>query len=148
MAKGKRTNKFGNKKVVLNGITFDSEGEAERWPVLLEQQRLGLISNLERQKTIPAVINGKVVFRYKCDFRYMRGGKRVVEDYKSEFTRRLPDYRIKVKVLRALYNLEIVEVIKEKKRGKGARRGAAAEDGGDGGRTLPESRPGRPDGGG
>lgn len=99
--------------MVLDGITFDSKSEAERWPVLLEQQRRGLIQSLERQKTIVAVINGVVVFRYKCDFRYMRGGRRVVEDVKSKFTRTLPEYRLKMKTLRALYNLEIVEIIKK-----------------------------------
>lgn len=97
----------------MDGITFDSKSEAARWPVLLEEQRQGLIQNLERQKTIAAVINGKIVFRYKCDFRYIRGGRRVVEDVKSSFTRTLPEYRLKMKTLRALYNLEIVEIIKK-----------------------------------
>lgn len=114
---------------MLDGITFDSEAEAARWPLLQAEQRAGRIQNLERQKTIAAVINGIVVFRYKADFVYMRRGTRIVEDVKSSFTRTLPEYRLKMKVLRALYGLGIVEIIKEKKRGTSKARGARPQVG-------------------
>lgn len=121
------TSKYRNKKVVLDGITFDSRGEADRWAELVEMQRIGQIHFLQRQVNIPAVVNGKLIFRYRADFTFVRGGKRVVEDYKSSFTRTLPDYRIKKKLLSAL-GTEIVEIVREKKRGD-KRRGAAAGDG-------------------
>jgi hypothetical protein len=97
--------------VTLGGLTFDSEREAARWVELLAELRAGLVSNLVRQKTIWAVIGGRRVFRYVADFVYVRAGRRVVEDVKSEFTAKLPTYRLKKKVLAAL-GVEITEVIR------------------------------------
>lgn len=102
---------------------FDSRAEADRWLELKEELRAGGISNLERPKRIPVVINGVVIFRYKPDFRYVRDGKRVTEDVKSEFTAGLREWKRTKKILKALYNLDVVVVIRGKRRGKA--RGAA-----------------------
>ena len=42
--------KYGNKKVELNGIIYDSKKEANRHQELLMLERAGEISDLERQK--------------------------------------------------------------------------------------------------
>lgn len=106
-------NKYRNTKVVVDGITFDSKSEAARWPVLLEEQRQGLIQDLRRQHSIPVVLGGKLVFRYRADYSYVRNGRRVIEDCKSSFTRMLPEYRLKKKILAAHLGVEIVEIIKK-----------------------------------
>ena len=41
-----QTKKYGNKKVVYDGIKFDSEREGNRYLFLCEQQRQGLITDL------------------------------------------------------------------------------------------------------
>ena len=41
--------KFFNKKVTIGGIKFDSKKEGERWLVLLDMQKKGVISDLQRQ---------------------------------------------------------------------------------------------------
>ena len=83
-------NNFGNKKTVVDGITFDSQKEAARWQELKLMQRAGLICELQRQ--VPFVLipkqerNGKVIERpvvYKADFVYRENGEDVVEDVKS-----------------------------------------------------------------
>lgn len=88
-------NKYHNKKIVIDGIKFDSKKEAERYKELKLRQELGLISNLELQKKfvlIPAQYEGfkkdrKLIERecsYKADFYYIDdNGITVVEDVKG-----------------------------------------------------------------
>lgn len=111
--------------MVRGGITFDSYPEADRWFELVEEQRAGRITLLERQVVIPVVINGVKVFRYTADFRYFRGGARVVEDVKSAYTAGLREWKRTKKILEALYGLKVVEVIRGKKRGDKKRNPAA-----------------------
>jgi hypothetical protein len=103
--------------VVRNGITFDSRPEADRWDELVAERAAGRITNLTRQVVIRVVINGVFVFRYTADFQYMRDGKRVVEDVKSPYTAKFREWKRTRKIIKALYNLDIVEVIRGKKRG-------------------------------
>ena len=46
--------KYKNKKVVLNGITFDSQEEARRYRDLSLLERVGEIESLELQKLVDA----------------------------------------------------------------------------------------------
>ncbi len=62
----------------------------------------GSIQGLRRQVRIPIVWNGIRVCMYVADFVFVRGGRRVVEDVKSAFTKTLPVYRLKKKMLAAL----------------------------------------------
>ena len=41
--------KYGAKKVTVDGITFDSKKEANRWCELRLMERAGVITGLERQ---------------------------------------------------------------------------------------------------
>ena len=109
--------KYGNKKVVLDGIKFDSRREADRYAHLKVLERLGEISGLELQKKfvlVPAQRNkaGKVTERaitYRADFYYFdkRQGKWVVEDAKGVKT---DVYKMKKKLMRSVHGLEIMEV--------------------------------------
>lgn len=109
-------NKYGNKKTVVDGITFDSMKEANRWAELKLLERAGEIQNLQRQ--VPFVLipkqvrNGKVVERpviYKADFVYTESGQEVVEDVKSPITK-TKEYILKRKLLLWQFGLQIKEV--------------------------------------
>jgi hypothetical protein len=96
--------------VVIGGHRFDSKKEARRWFELLAKQDAGAITSLRRQVRIPIRVNGVVVSRYVADHVYVEQGKRVVEDVKSAITRKDRTYRLKKRLLAALYGFEIREV--------------------------------------
>jgi hypothetical protein len=81
-----RRNKYGAKRVELkSGEKFDSQGEAGRWLELQRDQRLGLITELERQPTWRIDHGGVFVCSIKMDFRYKDAdGLVIVEDYKGK----------------------------------------------------------------
>lgn len=110
--------KYGNQKTVLDGITFDSRKEANRWAELKLLERAGKISFLERQPSfvlIPKQVrDGKVIERpvvYKADFTYEDNetGQVVVEDVKSQATK-TKEYVIKRKLMLWEYGIQIQEV--------------------------------------
>jgi hypothetical protein len=45
---GEKRSKYGNKRCVVDGITFDSHLEAARWVALKDQEARGLIADLRR----------------------------------------------------------------------------------------------------
>lgn len=96
-------------KTEVDGITFDSRKESRRWLELLTLQRAGAITALRRQVRIPIVCNGVCVCHYVADAVYLEAGRRVIEDTKSAFTRTLPVYRLKKKLLKAIHNIDIRE---------------------------------------
>ncbi len=105
--------KYHNKKTVINGITFDSKHEAERYLELVFMQKSGLISDLKLQvpfELIPAVkINGKTNRKavYVADFVYKdEKGNMVVEDAKGVKT---DVYKLKKKLMAWIHNIEIKE---------------------------------------
>ena len=103
--------KYRNRKTVCNGITFDSAKEARRYADLVLAERSGEIVNLERQARFSIEVNRMKIATYIADFTYeLRDGTLVVEDVKSPATRKLPAYRLKKKLMLALYQIEIQEV--------------------------------------
>lgn len=117
--------KYNNKKVIVDGIEFDSKKEAKRYRELRLLERAGGIHSLELQKEfvlIPTqreadtvgvrggVKKGKVIehaVKYKADFVYIQNGKRVVEDTKGMRTK---DYIIKRKLMLYVHQIRIKEV--------------------------------------
>lgn len=109
-AKEAKKAKYGNKKVKVGDEELDSIKEANRYKELMLQEQAGLISNLRRQVKYTLHCNGEAICSYDADFVYERNGKRIVEDVKSEMTRKLPVYRIKKKMMLACHGIEIQEV--------------------------------------
>lgn len=107
LLKPKKQPKYRNKKCVVDGIQFDSEKEAYRWPLLKELERQGKIRNLRRQVPYKLYVNRMKIAVYKADFVYEDGGETVVEDVKGVRTR---DYISKAKLMKAIYGIEIKEV--------------------------------------
>lgn len=128
-----KESKYGAKKVICNGIEFDSRKEANRYKELYFLLRAGHIQDLELQKSfelIPAqykvVTTGEVYKRgakkgqpktktvcvensvvYVADFAYKEKGETVVEDTKGF---RTADYIIKRKLMLYVYGIQIKEV--------------------------------------
>lgn len=97
-----RKSKYGAEKVTVDGLTFDSKKEANRYRELKILEKIGEITNLQMQVKyvlIPAqrepdtvgkrggIIKGKLIERevsYIADFVYTDvNGNRVVEDVKG-----------------------------------------------------------------
>lgn len=124
-------NKYGNKKVIVNGEVFDSKRELMRYQELKMLERCGLIKDLKRQVTYELIptqreestrvytkgrkkgqpIEGKIIEKavtYIADFVYTdtATGKEVVEDAKGMRTR---DYIIKRKLMLYIHGIKIQE---------------------------------------
>lgn len=106
-----RTNKYGNKKTTVDGITFDSSKEAHRYGELVMMQRAGLISGLERQPKFDLIVNGEKVGKYTADYRYFDhvAGHTIVEDVKSKPTMTAV-YRLKKRLMKAIHRIDIKEI--------------------------------------
>jgi hypothetical protein len=94
----------------VDGITFDSAKEAKRWQELRLRERAGEITGLTRQMPWTLEVNRQTVCTYVPDFSYCERGEVIVEDVKSEMTRKLPVYRLKKKLMQAIHGIEIREV--------------------------------------
>ena len=105
-----KRNKYGSRATVVDGVRFDSRKEAKRWQLLKAMEESGEITRLRRQVRFDLAVNGIAVCAYVADAVYERGGATVVEDVKSAPTRRNRAYRIKRKLMRAVWGIEIQEV--------------------------------------
>jgi len=102
-------NKYNAKKTEFMGFKFDSKWEAERYGQLVSMQMAGVVQDLERQVKFDIIINDVKICRYVADFVYTlvhEDGKRekIVEDAKGVQT---TDFKIKMKLMKAVNNIEI-----------------------------------------
>jgi len=107
----------GGKKVVIDNKKFDSMKEAERYLFLKDQQDSGKIADLQCQIRYRFIVDSVHICDYIADFVYTTkdvDGQTisVTEDFKSAWSRTKPEYRIKKKLLFALYNITLKEVLK------------------------------------
>jgi hypothetical protein len=90
--------KYRNEPTMADGIRFDSKKEARRYRMLKAAESAGVVSELRRQVRYQLHCpGGLTVSVYVADFVYQRDGATVVEDVKSEATRKLPMYLLKKK---------------------------------------------------
>ena len=104
-----KPSKYRNKKVVIDGIEFDSLAESRRWFERVWAQKRGEISELRRQVDIPIYVNGVEVCFWRADHVYMENGVEVWEDVKGKAT---DLYLLKKKLIEACYGKQIREVRK------------------------------------
>lgn len=102
--------KFGNQKVVIDGIEFDSKKEARRYQELKIRVMSKEIWDLKMQERFPLEVNGHHIADYLADFTYMTAFGKVVEDVKSVITRKHPVYRLKNKLMNACHGIKITEI--------------------------------------
>lgn len=104
--------KYRAKKTCVDGITFDSKREADRYLVLKSMEEDGTIGDLRRQvryELVPAFdVDGRHYrpVYYVADFVYRKNGREVIEDVKGM---RTDVYRLKSKLFARRYG----KVIKE-----------------------------------
>lgn len=110
---------------------FDSTLEFERFKILKSFEKEGVITDLETQVSFELIPsqpydektvqpNGVVSYKrrtmrgtkYIADFTYKHDGVLVVEDTKSDITKKKPEYRIKKKLMLMIHNILIKEVTK------------------------------------
>lgn len=97
---------------MIDGFTFDSKKEATRYLVLRDMRRRGEVSDLELQVRFELSLTGIDGSRHKiadyvADFCYdLPDGTPVVEDVKGF---RTDVYRLKRKLMLAIYGVEILE---------------------------------------
>ena len=107
----KKESKYHNKKVTVDGITFDSIKEADRWKELRLMEQAGEIVGLVRQVRIELIPKTKLyrAISYVADFVYFdkRTGKTVYEDVKGMKT---DVYKLKKKLLYWRHGIEVNEV--------------------------------------
>ncbi len=105
----KPLNKYGNKRVELNGRTYDSQREANHAALLQTLERAGKIAGLEYQKRIVLVPgDGKLrPIVYVADFYYCDEDGTHIVDCKGFKTQ---VYRLKKRMAALLLNITIEEV--------------------------------------
>ncbi|MBR2554333.1 MAG: DUF1064 domain-containing protein [Aeriscardovia sp.] len=123
--------KYNASKCIVDGITFDSRKEANRYLELKLLERGGLIKDLELQKDFELlpnqyapdeikmlkngkekIVKGKLLERrviYRADFAYidMATNEQVVEDVKGI---KLPEYILKRKMLLYFHGIKLIEI--------------------------------------
>lgn len=106
MGRPKR-NKYGNRRVEVDGIRFDSQKEARYYEELMLRYRAGDLKLVLLQ--VPFILPGPV--KYYADFLTIdNDGRFEVIDVKSEATRKNRVYINKKKQMKAVWGIEIKEV--------------------------------------
>ena len=99
--------KYGSKKCKAMGLTFDSQGERDRYFFLCDAVRSGKIKNLQRQIKYPLEVNGQLICIIIPDFVYdLPDGTQIVSDFKGGY-KLPPDWPIKAKLLKSIHGIEI-----------------------------------------
>lgn len=114
-------NKMRNIKTVVDDIVFDSKLEAEYYRQLKWQIMAGTIKSFELQVPFLIEINKMRICKYYADFviTNLDGTKEVI-DTKGFIT---PLYRLKKKLVEAVYNIKIKEIYKKEVYKNGKKRG-------------------------
>lgn len=81
-----RRSKYGNRKVTVDGLLFDSKGEASRWLELCLLEKAKEISGLKRQVRYSLYSNDMHICDYVADFEYSQNGAIITEDFKGVVT--------------------------------------------------------------
>jgi len=105
-----KKSKYGNRKVVIDGITFDSATEGRYYSALKLREKAGEVFEVQLQTPYALTVNGQLVCTYKPDFVFydaIEKRNRVV-DVKGVQTK---DFIIKKKLMRACHGIE-VEIVK------------------------------------
>ena len=105
-AKKKKGNKYGNKKVTVSGVTYDSKGEYQRECALKIQEKSGIIKNLKRQVRFSFIHNNVKICDYIADWAYtiVETGTPVIEDWKGFET---DMFKLKSKMMKAFYGIDV-----------------------------------------
>jgi hypothetical protein len=111
----KKTSKYHNHAVIIDGMRFASKGEAERYIELRDMKLKREIIDFERQPKFVLLdkfkkpdADGKIIkypaIKYYADFRVTHlDGQQTVEDVKGKGGYTTPDFRIKQKLFESKF---------------------------------------------
>jgi len=99
-----KRSKYGSIPTTVDGIRFDSLGEAKYYGTLKYRAILGEIAGLRLQVKFPLHVRDKLICTYIADFVYTENGRQVVDDYKGV---RTPTFNLKAKLFEAIYGFPI-----------------------------------------
>lgn len=112
--------KYNNTKREYDGHKFDSLKELGRYKILSVWLACGVISQLELQKPfviVPSVVlikdskpKKKPAVKYIADFVYVQDTRVIIEDVKSEATKKLPVYRLKIHLMKHVHGFDVTEI--------------------------------------
>lgn len=113
----KRKSKYGNTVVETDDMKFDSKKEERHYRKLKVMERAGLIKDLQHHVLFsvaekvyyPSIGKHKRETTYEADFTYIRDGKLIVEDVKSDATI-TPLYVLKKQLMMEKHGIEVMEV--------------------------------------
>ena len=108
-----RRSKYGNKRIkTAAGVSFDSLSEQRRWHELQLLERAGEIRDLTLPPRFPIEVNGYHIADYVADYGYecrdRLGWVKIVEDRKAGSVTQTDVFRLKRKLLKALYGIDIL----------------------------------------
>ncbi len=103
--------KYRNEPCKIDGHKFASKKERRRWLELRLLEKAGEIGSIVCQPKYALIVQGVYVGKYIGDFLYVdiRTGRSIVEDVKSPATK-TPVYRLKKRLVAAIYGIDVVEV--------------------------------------
>lgn len=99
-----KKSKYGNRKVTIDNIVFDSEKEGRRYQDLKLLLQAGEISDLRLQVKYELNEGGKYSLVYIADFTYLSGGELIVEDCKGFKT---AVFKKKEKLMKKVHGINI-----------------------------------------
>lgn len=104
-----KRSKYRNVKTIVDGITFASKKEANRYLELKMLFAAGKIGLAGRQVKFSLDVNGVHICNYIADFRYLdhESNKVIVEDVKGKRTR---EYIIKKNLMLACHGIDVAEI--------------------------------------
>lgn len=122
----KRTNKYNARKVVIDGIEFDSTKEGKRYLVLKKAQEAGVINELKLQPRWDALPAKKETYvehlktkdkikertivqpiKYTADFSYIKDGAMIVEDIKPCKSMISRDVSLRIKLMKYFHDIDV-----------------------------------------
>ncbi|HRI20172.1 MAG TPA: DUF1064 domain-containing protein [Panacibacter sp.] len=108
----KKRSKYNAQRINAEGMEFDSRKEAKRYRELKILLKEGIIMFLATQVEFSFQLKGQKIASYYADFVYQDivTGDLIVEDVKSDATRKLPVYRLKKKMMLVQHGIKIKEV--------------------------------------
>ena len=107
-SKPSRYTRASKARRTVDGHTFDSLAEVKRYGELKVRELLGEVSDIETQHKFECTVNGIHVLSYKVDFAYTdRERGRMYEEIKSGRSGSERDWKLRVKLVEALYGVKI-----------------------------------------
>jgi hypothetical protein len=103
----RRPTKYRAVRTTVDGVEFASKREAAVYRDLRLRVLAGEITDLELQPRFPLTVHGVKVCTYVADFEWQEDGARIIADVKGVKTAL---YRLKKKLVRAIYGVDILEM--------------------------------------